>query len=80
MTVHLFEAKSSPSCAAFCLRETARQFAKHFNPDVVETVMKSFYVDNCLTGTNIEETAIKMIKGLRSLLAIGGFKLTKWIS
>ena len=80
MTVHLFGAKSSPSCATFCLRETARQFGKYFDPEVVETVMKSFYVDDCLTGTNREETAIKMISDLRSLLAMRGFKLTKWLS
>ena len=42
MKVHLFGAKSSPSCATFCLRETARQFGRYFDPDVVETVMKSF--------------------------------------
>ena len=80
MAVHLFGAKSSPSCATFCLRATARQFGKHFDPDVIETVMKSFYVDDCLTGTNTEEAAIKMISDLRSLLAMGGFKLTKLLS
>ena len=42
--------------------------------------MKSFYVDDCLTGTNTEEAAIKMITDFRSLLAMGGFKLTKWLS
>ena len=80
MTVHLFGAKSSPSYATFCLRETARQLGRDFDPDVVETVMKRFYVDDCLPGTNTEEAAIKMIGALRSLLAMGGFKLTKWLS
>ena len=80
MLVHLFRAKSSPSCATFCLGETAKQFGKHIDADLVETAMKSFYVDDCLTGTNTEEAAIKMISDLRSLLAMGGFKLTKWLS
>ena len=55
MTVYWFGAKSAPSCATFCRRETARQFGRYFDPDVVETVMKSFYVDDCLIGTNTEE-------------------------
>ena len=80
MTVHLFGAKSSPSCATFCLRETAREFGKHFDPIVVETVLNAFYVDDCLTGAETEEAAAKLIQDLRSLLAMGGFKLTKWLS
>ena len=80
MTVHLFGAKSSPSCATFCLRETAREFGKHFDPIVMETVLKPFYVDDCLTGAETEEAAVKLIQDLRSLLAMGGFKLTKWLS
>ena len=37
MTVHLFGAKCSPSCASFCLRETAREFRKLYDPHVAET-------------------------------------------
>ena len=48
MKVHLFGAKSSPSCATFCLRETAREFGKFFDPIIAETVLKNFYVDDCL--------------------------------
>ena len=79
MTVHLFGAQSSPSCSTFCLCETGK-FGRHFDSDVVETVMKSFYVDDCLTGTNTEEAAIKIISDLRSLLVMDEFKLTKWFS
>ena len=39
MKVHLFGAKSSPSCATFCLRETAREFGKFFDPIIAETVL-----------------------------------------
>ena len=80
MTVHLFGAKSSPSCATFCLRETAREFGKYFDPRVSEVVRKNFYVDDCLTSVSTEEMGCKMIKDLRDLLAMGGFKLTKWLS
>ena len=80
MAVHLFGAKSSPSIATFCLRETARQFGKHFDPHVSEIVLKSFYVDDCLCGANCEEAAISLIRNLRDLMAMGRFKLTKWLS
>ena len=80
MTVHLFGAKSSPSCATFCLRQTARQFGKHFNPIIAETVLKNFYVDDCLAGAESEAAAIDLVNNLPALLAVGGFKLTMWLS
>ena len=80
MKVHLFGAKSSPSCATFCLRETARQFGKNFDLNIAETVLKSFYVDDCLAGADSEAAAVDLVKSLRALLAMGGFKLTKWLS
>ena len=78
MTVHLFGAKSSPSCATFCLRQTARQFGKNFNPVIAETVLKSFYVDDCLASAESKEATIDLVNNLRALLAMGGFELTKW--
>ena len=42
MTVHLFGAKSLPSCAAFALLETAKQFGKNYGVHVIEIVKKSF--------------------------------------
>ena len=80
MTVHIFGAKSSPSCATFCLRQTAREFGKFYDPWLVNMVLNSFYVDDCLISVNATEDAIAMVKDLRSLLAKGGFRLTKWLS
>ena len=79
MTVHLFGAKSSPSCATFCLCQTARQFGKHFDPVIAETVLKSFSVEDCLAGAESEEVAIDLVNNLPALLAMGRFKLTKWL-
>ena len=79
-TVHLFGAKSSPSCATFCLRQIARQFGKHFDPVIAETVLKSFYIDDCLAGAESEEAAIDLVNSIQALLAMGRFKLTKWLS
>ena len=80
MTVHLFGAKSSPSCVSFCLRETAREYGKFYDPNVAEMVFKHFYADDCLVTAETDAVAIKLVKDLRELLSKGGFKLTKWLS
>lgn len=80
MKVHLFGAKSSPSCASFALLETAKQFGKYYSKSVVDVVKKSFYVDDCLTSVSNESAGVKVISDLSHLLSRGGFRLTKWIS
>ena len=80
MAVHLFGAKSSPSCASFCLRQTAKEFGKYFDPIVSNIVLNNFYVDDCLFNVNNENTAATLLQNLKKLLAKGGFKLTKWLS
>ena len=69
MKVHLFVAKSSPRCASFCLRETAREFGKFFDPQIAEIVFKNFYADDCLVSVNSVKSAIQVVKDLRSLLS-----------
>ena len=80
MTMHLFGAKSSPSCATFCLRQTAKEFGKYFDPCVAAIVLNNFYVDDCLFCVENEEVAISIVNNLCLLLLKGGFKLTKWLS
>ena len=77
MAVHLFGAKSSPSCASFWLRQTAKEFGKYFDPIVSNIVLNNFYIDDCLFNEN---TAATLLQNLKKLLAKGGFKLTKWLS
>jgi hypothetical protein len=80
MNVHLFGGASSPSCANFALRKTAEDNASHFDDQAIQTVQRNFYVDDCLKSVREEDEAIKLAKDLRELLALGGFKLTKWLS
>ena len=80
MMVHLFGAVSSPSCANFALRKTAEDNKEKFNPEVINTVHKNFYVDDCLKSVPTIVTAIKLTQDLQCLLNKGGFRLTKWIS
>ena len=80
MNVHLFGSASSPSCANFALKKTAKDNALHFNDQVIETAQRNFYIDDCLKSVREEDEAINLANDLRELLALGGFKLTKWLS
>ena len=80
MTVHLFGAKSSPTCADFALQKTASDNADQFNETVVETIKRNFYVDDCLKSVPSEDDAIPLVKDLCEILQKGGFHLTKWVS
>ena len=80
MVVHLFGAISSPACANFALRKTAEDNHHSFPSDVVNTVKRNFYVDDCLKSLPEEQKAVEHVNSLRALLSRGGFKLTKWVS
>ena len=79
MTVHLFGATSSPSCAAFALRRVAQE-ANTFGEAAVKAVSDSFYVDDCLMSVKSRNEAIAVATELRDLLATRGFRLRKWVS
>ena len=80
MVVHLFGATSSPSVCNFALRKTALNAEGHFDDDVVSTVMKNFYVDDCLKSVESVAKAKSLICDLKSVLSSGGFHITKWMS
>ncbi|TWW54610.1 hypothetical protein D4764_0264710 [Takifugu flavidus] len=80
MVVHLFGATSSPSVASYALRRTAEDRRGTAAPEAVETVLRNFYVDDCLKSVATEEEAVALVKSLRYLCAEGGFSLTKWVS
>ena len=80
MTVHLFGAVSSPSCANFAIRKNAEDLKHGFPSDVVNTVLRNFYVEGCLKSLPSSNAAIKHVDDLRKLMLRGGFCLTKWVS
>ena len=49
-------------------------------PLAADVVEKSFYVDDCLSGAEDRETAIKLQEQLHDLFACGGFLFRKWNS
>ena len=80
MTVHLFGGNWSPSCCNFALKRTAKEHQNDCDALAVDTVLRNFYVDDCLKSVEDEEKAIPLVKNLQHLLSKGGFRLTKWLS
>ncbi len=80
MTVHPFGGVWSPSCAGYILRRTAEDNRRDYSMQVVKTVKRNFYVDDCLKSVETEEEATQLVKQLKSILAMGGFHLSKWVS
>ena len=79
MTVHVFGAKSSPSTCIFALNCTADDNREKY-PATADSVRKCFYVDNYMDSLESEDEVVKRARDMRSLLALGGFNLTKWSS
>lgn len=80
MTVHVFGATDSPCCANYSLKRTAEDNRDKYDPIVIDTVLRHFYVDDMLRALKNEEIAIRVANDLMSLLARGGFRLTKFMS
>ena len=80
MCVHLLGGVWSPSCASFALRRVADKHRMDFPEETIQTVLKNFYADDCLKSVGTTERAINIVHSLCQLLALVGFRLTKWIS
>ena len=80
MLVHIFGAKCSPCCASFALRKTAEDNESQFNKEVVQTVIRNFYMDDLLKSFKSEEEALTVIQRLIMILEKGGFTLRKFLS
>ena len=80
MNVHLFGAVSSPACANFALRRTADEFGDLFGGDVKDCIRRSFYVDDFMKTGSTSEEVLKIARGVRDCCAMGGFRLTGFVS
>ncbi len=49
-------------------------------PQVTETVIQNFYVDDCLVSVPTVQEAVQLRSDLVDLCNMGGFQLTKWVS
>jgi len=80
LTVHLFGGVWSPSCCNYVIRHAVEERRMAYGDEVVNTVLRNFYVDDCLKSVASEDKATSLIRGLRSVLQECGFNLTKWTS
>ena len=80
MLVHLFGATSSPSVAGFCVKKTADDNERDHSQLAVNTLRRSFYVDDMLASAKSVEEAKSLVCEMKELLNKGGFNLTKWAS
>jgi len=80
MVVQLFGGICSTSCTNFALRRTAEDNVKDYSPEVVETVKRDIYVDDCLSSQYFRGEATDILDGMTSLVSKGGFHITLWCS
>ena len=73
----VFGVSSSP----FLLNATIHHHLAQYStthPDLIDKLLKSFYVDNLITGANDEERAFQLYLMSKKLLKNGGFNLRKF--
>ena len=62
------------------MRKTADEYESDFDPDIIKTIRRNFYVDDCLKLVSDTQKAIRLIEQLRDILTRRFFRLTKFIS
>jgi len=61
------------------MQQCANDHALTF-PLGANTVLKQFYMDDCLAGSETEEELLALCQETKTVLALGGFQLVKWRS
>ena len=80
MFVHIFDATDSPCFAAYALRKAAMDQREEFTDEMIDAVLRSFYVEDLLRSLLDEIKAINLTASLDKLPASRGFNLTKFNS
>ena len=80
MTVHLFGAKSSPSCVNFALKTTAIRFETEHVRAAADFIRDDFYVDDGLKSVSSQQEATQLITSSQDLCRKGGFRLHKIVA
>jgi hypothetical protein len=70
----IYGIKPSGNQAEYALRQTARLQKKQY-PHICDIVHEDIYVDDCMSGEDTDEEAIKSSEELKVVLARGGFSL-----
>ena len=80
MTVHLFGATSSPSCANFALKQAANDFEGEYGGEAANFIRNDFYVDDGLKSVSTVTSAIELVNNVKAMCHQGGFNLHKFMS
>ena len=79
MTSHLFGGIWCASSSTYALRRTVLD-DQDVKPEIENTVMQSFYVDDCLKSMKTKNEACTVLQGTVDQLRRGGFRLTKFVA
>lgn len=79
LTVIIFGMTSSAHLAVRSVIQAARE-AKSKYPRAAEAIENDYYMDDCVTGQESEQEAIKLAKEMDEILKGAGFELRKWKS
>ena len=80
MLVHIFGSTDSPCCTNFAFKTVARDNSENHSAMTIETVLKSFYVDDLLKSVTSEQEVVSLIKEMVDLMKAKGFRLIKFIN
>ena len=75
----VFGVSSSPFLLNATIRHHLEQY-RETQPELVEKICKSFYVDDVVSGADTEEEAYQLFENSRKILKDGGFNLRKFCS
>ena len=79
-TRQIFGARVSPTCANFALQKKTATDNMSTYPEAALAVIEKFYKNDYLDSFENVTHAIKISRDLVSLLRMGGFNLTKFVS
>lgn len=71
------------NCSPFLLNATLQYHLDTFieiDPEFVRVMKRSFYVDDLVSGEKTTQEAIELYDKAKTRLALGGFKLRKWLT
>ena len=80
MTVHLFGATSSPSCANFGLKQIAKEHGSKFEKTASQFVKDDFYVDDGLSSQPTVMEASTLVEHTTKMCSLAGLNLHKVLS
>lgn len=74
-----FGTTCSPCCTIYALQRHAKEHPAS-DQEVQDSVLRAFYVDNCLQSFPSSVEAKTLLDKLRTTLFRGGFEIRQWVS